>query len=873
MAVAGQIQQNSTTGRCKTDSVGRVFAQTTASACSDCGCGITPCCDSVCYACAGAYYVNWTGSFTGGSSTSGRFLNGHEISGESYGCNAPGCYFCGNYPRNAGSANWIYYNPPSTTYILTITGNPTGGSFTLKGTQYGANVGPGASIPWNEPPGITGGLPFATETFSVSLGSSPFTITVYGNSVFPTSALSLATNSLTGGTSPGVTITTASSASGYWGAYYDYDIYYSWDQFGGPGTVSSITVSSTVAALLSVGDFVNLYDENQVITQFNAATVTSITGSGSTRTIGFSTSVVWAWGLGISASTPIFTGQTNDTTPSLCSCGNSSSLTITNTGTAGGSISITPSGTMNPGGPDLAALVCQGDDTDRTAVLSFSVSGTGIVLNTGSVSAAGTNSLTLQASPIDYGTAQGVDIGTAGGGTPATITLQTGHTFGLNALAGDQISIASGTGAGQVQTILSNTNTNPVVVTIAGTWTTTPNTTSVYGIAFPSNDTITFPANHVFPTNALTNNYIYIGSGTGSGQWAQIVSNTNANPCVATISGTWATNPDPTSEFGMGLMVGPASGGGISVPSTFTENLFVGCQAVVLNGLSAGSTKQISTSGPSNPMVLEYYGGGSLIGGLIAIQYAQSFNPTNATGAQSADVLTGYTVSITSGTGSGQSAAIISNSAEGLSSGGMVLGISPPWTTLPDTTSVYAISPDGTFTGTVENAFDGNSQVPANGSVFWKMTVEDLTTYFSSPNYYWEIELEISLYTGGGNFLVDNGYAKGGSSNTITLGPGRSFPTNALVGFYVSANSQTLEITGSTNAIPTVITTASNFSTAPTLGTEYTIRIESSLSFMFNTVQSTIGCVDPVGTYPLPTPSSETSGGATCTMISVSVGP
>jgi len=72
--------------------------------------------------------------------------------------------------------------------------------------------------------------------------------------------------------------------------------------------------------------------------------------------------------------------------------------------------------------------------------------------------------------------------GTATAGAASTITLEAGKTFLLNQWANAQIRIISGTGAGQIRTISSNTAGASPVVTVSAAWTTNPDATSVYRI-------------------------------------------------------------------------------------------------------------------------------------------------------------------------------------------------------------------------------------------------------------------------------------------------------------------------------------------------------------------------------------------------------
>lgn len=72
--------------------------------------------------------------------------------------------------------------------------------------------------------------------------------------------------------------------------------------------------------------------------------------------------------------------------------------------------------------------------------------------------------------------------GTATAGAASTITLEASKTMLLNQWANSQIRIISGTGAGQIRTISSNTAGASSVITVSAAWTTVPDATSVYRI-------------------------------------------------------------------------------------------------------------------------------------------------------------------------------------------------------------------------------------------------------------------------------------------------------------------------------------------------------------------------------------------------------
>lgn len=78
------------------------------------------------------------------------------------------------------------------------------------------------------------------------------------------------------------------------------------------------------------------------------------------------------------------------------------------------------------------------------------------------------------------GSIEGVfETGTSTGGNTPTTLNKTGATWPVNAYANAQVRIVSGTGAGQVRTIASNTVT---ALTVSAAWTTTPDATSAFSI-------------------------------------------------------------------------------------------------------------------------------------------------------------------------------------------------------------------------------------------------------------------------------------------------------------------------------------------------------------------------------------------------------
>lgn len=97
---------------------------------------------------------------------------------------------------------------------------------------------------------------------------------------------------------------------------------------------------------------------------------------------------------------------------------------------------------------------------------------------TGLPTAWGTDAQLLSTPGLSSNNGNGFDNGTATAGAASTLTC-TGKTWPVNGWANFQVRIISGTGAGQIRTIASNTAT---VLTTSAAWTTNPDATSVFRI-------------------------------------------------------------------------------------------------------------------------------------------------------------------------------------------------------------------------------------------------------------------------------------------------------------------------------------------------------------------------------------------------------
>ena len=153
-------------------------------------------------------------------------------------------------------------------------------------------------------------------------------------------------------------------------------------------------------------------------------------------------------------------------------------------------------------------------------------------------------------------TSENASIWAKGMATDGTTTTLVDATMGVdraawttNEWAGYWVYIYSGTGAGQIRQITSNTGTT-LTWTTAGT---APTATSQYMITGFDAGTATSGAastltdsTKAWATNRWANYAVRILSGTGAGQIKPIVSNTAT---ALTVVGTWEVNPDATSVY------------------------------------------------------------------------------------------------------------------------------------------------------------------------------------------------------------------------------------------------------------------------------------------------------------------------------------
>lgn len=138
--------------------------------------------------------------------------------------------------------------------------------------------------------------------------------------------------------------------------------------------------------------------------------------------------------------------------------------------------------------------------------------------------------------------------GKATGGSTTTL-IDNNKNWSIDEFKNHYVRIFSGTGAGQLRKILSNT-TNTLTWTTVGT---APDTTSYYlidgfdaGTATAGSSTTIVDSTKTWEINRWANYSVRITSGTGDGQIIPILSNTAT---TITMMYPWATAPDSTSTY------------------------------------------------------------------------------------------------------------------------------------------------------------------------------------------------------------------------------------------------------------------------------------------------------------------------------------
>src|SRR3989442_975967 len=286
----------------------------------------------------------------------------------------------------------------------------------------------------------------------------------------------------------------------------------------------------------------------------------------------------------------------------------------------------------------------------------------------------------------DAGTATG-DAGTATAevGTPAehgtanapptSTTLQDTSKAGTTAWpadvwAGRLVTITAGTGAGQTNTVSSNTANT---LTVSSAWTTTPDGTSQYVIAQTSTtlqDTTKSVANaNAWPANLWIGRPVTITAGTGAGQTRTVSSNTTN---ALTVSPAWTTTPDGTSQYDITQTSTTLQDTTKAGTKAWTVNQWATLVVTITAGTGAGQTPT-ALSNTANTLT-------------ISPDWTTTPDTLkDLTKPWTADQWAGLTDTTTAETGAGQPRAVLPNTAN-------TLTVSPAWVTTPDATSEYVIT-------------------------------------------------------------------------------------------------------------------------------------------------------------------------------------
>lgn len=228
------------------------------------------------------------------------------------------------------------------------------------------------------------------------------------------------------------------------------------------------------------------------------------------------------------------------------------------------------------------------------------------------------------------------------------------------------------------------------------------------GVAGTTASTLATTQMTLIPNNPITTNQMTITL-TVTNNNLQGVSFSSLQPdlCVAAPiqTGTvWSVTPPVIS--GASLAAGTASAGGGNTLTDSTKawvtNQWMGTTVQITSGPGSPGTATITSNNANTLTVVSWSGGSPGLGSVYAILPLTSgatspFSSTTLADssrtsslAWSANEWTGYVVSITGGTGAGQSRRIASNTA-----GALTLLATTPWTTTPGPDSSYTIASPG----------------------------------------------------------------------------------------------------------------------------------------------------------------------------------
>lgn len=373
-------------------------------------------------------------------------------------------------------------------------------------------------------------------------------------------------------------------------------------------------------------------------------------------------------------------------------------------------------------------------------------------------------SLRLRASDAIYNAIRVnvVVTGTASAGASTSITLA-GASSTDNLYRYSWIVITGGTGLGQTRTCLYYVGSTKVA-TVGRAWTTTPDSTSTFAV-IPAADptimdsgiaqagaasTITLNSSSSAVTDYYVGAEVYIVGNTGAGQAPRVITAYNGSTFVATLASAWATNPDSTSVYlllpiGRAVTVSNLDKTGYSLTGaeeTAIANAVLG--TVVPGAFGAGTVGALVGTNLNAPIALR-------------AATAQAGTSNSITLDASASAVDNYyrwaTIAITGGTGAGQAAKMIAAYVGSTK----VATVLRPWTTTPDSTSVFEIL------AIPQPALLETGQAQSGGA----STVQLIAAASSVDNTYRGKSIAIVGGTGGGQERNITSYV--GSTQTATV--------------------------------------------------------------------------------------------------------
>jgi hypothetical protein len=346
------------------------------------------------------------------------------------------------------------------------------------------------------------------------------------------------------------------------------------------------------------------------------------------------------------------------------------------------------------------------------------------------------------ANPTLWNTGTGV----ATGAQTSTTLQDTSKTWTVNQWVGATVLLTSGTGATQTRTVISNTAT---ALTVAAWTTTPVAGSTVYSLITPSgtatgvqSSTTLQDTSKTWTVNQYAGASITLTGGTGAPQTRTIASNTAD---TLTVSAAWTTTPvSGSTTYSVAYQVAEgvitlkthSSTLGASVGPRLTLGELDGCRIYDLDQTMLGTVNNGGVTGTGSSsyigsVVNQYrqYSGtgippsqyqiGSNLGGTrykfdstsyttiafnrsstTGVLTARTLNPPTNTGTATAGAATtltdtskawvtnrwaGGTLTLTGGTGSGQSRTISSNTATAIT-------VSPAWTTNPAAGTTYTVT-------------------------------------------------------------------------------------------------------------------------------------------------------------------------------------